>query len=76
MKIVLILLALLILSIVSAFSDTTHTLVSFDFEPKVVDVSKADQKITFTAQIRDDLSGISKGQPCSFRSPSGSREHP
>src|SRR5512136_1507359 len=58
MKIALIL-ALLLMTIVSAVSDTTPPiLVSFDFEPKIVDVSKSDQNITLTLQLNDDLSGI------------------
>jgi len=58
MKIELIL-ALLLLPIASAVSDTTPpTLVSFDFEPKVVNVSKSDQNIKFNVQIKDDLTGI------------------
>ena len=63
--------ALLLLPIVSAVSDTTPpTLVSFDFEPKVVDGSKSDQDIQFTMQVKDDLSGISDWQGVFFDSPS------
>ena len=62
MRIVLIMLALLLLPIVSAVSDTTPpTLVSFDFEPKVVDVTQSDQTIKVTVQLKDDLSGVSNG---------------
>lgn len=58
MKIILIL-AVLLLPIVSAVSDTTPpSIVSFDFEPKVVDVSQSDQTINFTMQLKDDLSGV------------------
>ena len=72
MKIGLIL-ALLLLPFVSAVSDTKPpTLVSFDFEPKVVDASKSDQIIIFfTAQIIDDLSGFSDAAGFNFNSPSG-----
>lgn len=79
MKIGLIL-ALLLLSIASAFSDTTPPKpVSFDFEPKVVDLTKADQNITFTIRLEDDLSGVSDGIGISpsyvrFVSPSGDRD--
>ena len=77
MKIALIMLAVLVLPIVSAVSDTTPpSIVSFDFEPKVVDVSRADQNITFTVRLKDDLSGVSYGINDSpsfvrFVSPSG-----
>ena len=74
MKIVLIL-ALLLMPIVSAVTDTTPpTIVSFDFEPKVVDVSQSDQNITFTVQLADDLGGICPGQQARFFSPS-ERQH-
>jgi hypothetical protein len=71
MKIELIL-ALLLLPIASAVSDTTPpTLVSFDFEPKVVDVSKSDQNVTFTIRLKDDLSGVdNKSITFTLRSPS------
>jgi len=43
----------------TAVSDTTPpSIVSFDFEPKVVDTTKSDQTITITTQIKDDLSGL------------------
>jgi len=71
MKIALIL-ALLLMPIVNAVSDTTPpSIVSFDFEPKVVDVSKSDQTIRFRAQIKDDLSGFGGAQGVHFDSPSG-----
>ena len=63
--------ALLLLPIASAVSDTTPpNLISFDFEPKVADVSQSDQVVKFTAQIEDDLSGMSSGF-ARFSSPSG-----
>ena len=56
MKIVL-LLVVLLMPIVSASSDTTPPrIVSFDFEPKVVDASKSNQNITFTMQLKGNLS--------------------
>jgi hypothetical protein len=71
-------LALLLLPIVSAVSDTTPpNLVSFDFEPKVIDVSKSDQTITVTVQLEDNLSGVwnmgagSTPSQVEFTSPSG-----
>ncbi|MDD1742050.1 MAG: hypothetical protein LUQ47_01840 [Methanotrichaceae archaeon] len=70
MKIGLIL-ALLLLPIANAVSDTTPPkLVSFDFEPKVVNVSKSDQDIKFTMQVKDDLSGMSGWQGIFLDSPS------
>jgi hypothetical protein len=58
MKIGLIL-ALLLIPIASAISDLTPpSIVSFDFKPKMVDVSKSDQTITVIAQLEDNLSGI------------------
>lgn len=74
MKIALILLAVLVLPIVSAVSDTTPpSIVSFDFEPKVVDVSKSDQNITFTIRLKDDLAGMIDANHVMFSSPSGNQ---
>lgn len=73
MKIALIL-ALLLMPIVSAVSDTTPpSIVSFDFEPKVVDVTQSDQDITFTMQLKDDLSGVYGAWDAYFESPSGNQ---
>jgi len=33
-------------------------IVSFDFDPKAIDTSASSQKITFTARLTDDLSGV------------------
>jgi len=44
-------------------NDTTPpSVVSFNFEPRVVDVSSGPQNITFTVGLKDDLSGISDGE--------------
>jgi hypothetical protein len=73
MKFVLIL-ALFLLPIVGTVSDTTPpSIVSFDFEPKVVDVSHSDQTIRFTLQLKDDLSGVSGIPNVHFKSPSGNQ---
>jgi len=70
--------ALLLFPIASAISDTTPpSIISFDFEPKVVDVSRSDQTITITAQLEDNLSGVwnmgagSSPSQVAFTSPSG-----
>ncbi|MDD1753870.1 MAG: hypothetical protein LUQ38_12375 [Methanotrichaceae archaeon] len=72
---VALILALFLMPIVSAVGDTTPpSVVSFEFEPKVVDVSRADQNITFTVQLKDDLGGIDAGQELRFFSPSGKQQ--
>jgi len=61
--VVALILVSLTLPITSAVSDTTPpNIVGFDFQPKVVDLSNSAQNITFTARLKDDLSGVSDGQ--------------
>lgn len=48
---------------IGSTGDTTPpSVISFYFEPKVVDVSSGSQNITFTVRLIDDLSGISDGE--------------
>ncbi len=57
-----------------SLSDTEPpTLVSFDFNPKVVDTSESGQTITFTARITDTLSGMDYSS-VRFRSASGRQQ--
>ena len=48
------------------------SLISFDFEPKMVDTSLSSQTITFTIHVTDDLSGLDHGV-FDFKSPSGNQ---
>jgi len=44
-------------------ADTTPpSVISFNFEPKMVDIYSGSQNITFTVRLKDDLSGISDGE--------------
>lgn len=61
--VVALILASLTLPITSAISDTTPpSIVGFDFQPNVVDLSNSPQTITFTAWLKDDFSGVSDGE--------------
>ena len=63
MAFVALILDLLTLPITSAINDTTPpSIAGFDFQPKVVDLSNSSQNITFTAWLKDDLSGVSGGE--------------
>ncbi len=47
----------------TSVADTTPpSVISFNFEPKMVDIYSGPQNITFTVRLRDDLSGISDGE--------------
>ena len=46
----------------SVTDNTPPSLISFNFEPKLVDVSRGAQNITFTVRLTDDFSGISDGE--------------
>ena len=61
--VVALILASLTMPITSAISDTTPpSIAGFDFQPRIVDLSNSSQNITFTAWLRDDLSGVSDGE--------------
>lgn len=65
-------------TVISGAADTTPpTLVGFSITPRTVDTSTADQTITLTAHITDDISGVLEGpglvSQLNFRSPSGNR---
>ena len=46
----------------SASDTTPPSVISFNFHPKLVDVSRGSQNITFTVRLTDDSSGISDGE--------------
>ena len=54
---------------------TPPSLVEFDFNPKMIDVTAGPQSVTVTARVTDDLSGATFGFFLNFRSPTGNQFH-